>query len=122
MQCSDLNAGAKLKMGRIKENVACKQSCKLGRWKNTCSEKNQSPHENKVCNWQNCSSLQFGTERWGKQQHTATPQIKKFPNQNEPSEQGGPLSASGHGREKTPTFSLPEPAGRWCASRGLCGG
>jgi len=39
---------------------------------------------------------------------------------NQPSEQGGPLSASGHGREKAPTFSLPELVSRCFASRGLC--
>lgn len=82
-------------MGRIKENVACKQSCKLGRWKNTCSEKNQSPHENKVCNWQNCSSLQFGTKQWGKQQHTATPQIKNSQIGMSPQSRVGPLVLRG---------------------------
>lgn len=41
---------------------------------------------------------------------------------NEPSEQGGPLSASRLGRKKAPTFSLPELVSRCCVSGGLCRG
>lgn len=40
---------------------------------------------------------------------------------NKPSEEGGPLSASGHGRKKAPIFSLPGLLSRCSASWGLCG-
>lgn len=76
----------------------------------------------RVCNQQNHGSLQISAEQGGERK-------KKSPNKstrslkviwNEPLEQGGPLSASGHRRKKARAFSLPELVCRCFAAGGLC--
>lgn len=77
----------------------------------------------RVCNQQNHGSLQISAEQGGgkkkqKSPNKSTRSLKVL--WNEPLEQGGPLSASGHGRKKAPAFSLPELVCRCFAAGGLC--